>query len=432
MGKQGISSVRNVRSDKIMFMKLFDEYSNTYNKVLQSMIEYTTNEIWDGKRQSLYSNGPVLGKYRENDPETLKTIEVIKQSYSEEKLRDFFISYFRQLSESKKDQDVVGTNKNILTALYEVPLENWVIEYFPWIVQECEKKEIANLIQNSLSLAILYFSYDLYCKNITSVYCFEQNNIRALYGDSIKLESQYEKYELVTINEDREFLTINPARIYDSKLQSTVYLHNVPYGLAVLLNELHKKNWISLLSFRLSNNNVFRGKVEESILLENIEFGKKFSLNIFNNVSITKLYSDSFEDSLWVKIDNNNITFEELCEDFLVSNNQIITQVVHLQYKQLEGNYYITHIDHEYIFYTLDQYERRLTNSDQKGNASPRMKTFKADNCKIPFNSTYTIELKDSNGVYLPPIKLLILHYILESYFRHTNLLCEYFENIEL
>lgn len=63
---------------------------------------------------------------------------------------------------------------------------------------------------------------------------------------------------------------------------------------------------------------------------------------------------------MWVVIDPQNITFEELCKNFEVYNDMVVTQVVHLQYKK-EGNCtYITHLDHEYVFYTIDEYDNRM------------------------------------------------------------------------
>ena len=76
---------------------------------------------------------------------------------------------------------------------------------------------------------------------------------------------------------------------------------------------------------------------------------------------------------MWVVIDPQNITFEELCKNFEVYNDMVVTQVVHLQYKK-EGNCtYITHLDHEYVFYTIDEYDNRMGNVTQKGTAKTRL-----------------------------------------------------------
>ena len=62
------------------------------------------------------------------------------------------------------------------------------------------------------------------------------------------------------------------------------------------------------------------------MLLEEIEFGKAFSLIELGEIKLTKLYSESLEDTLWVNIDNANITFEELCDDFTIFFSFYLTQ----------------------------------------------------------------------------------------------------------
>ena len=76
-----------------------------------------------------------------------------------------------------------------------------------------------------------------------------------------------------------------------------------------------------------------------------------------------------------------------LCEDFDIYANMIVTQVIHLQYSLECGNTYITHLEYEYIFYSVDEHEKRLGNVAQKGEVQTRLKSFKIDNAKIPFDS---------------------------------------------
>ena len=131
-----------------------------------------------------------------------------------------------------------------------------------------------------------------------------------------------------------------------------------------------------------------------------------------------------------ITIDPQNITFEELCENFEVYNDMVVTQVVHLQY-EIEGECtFITHLDHEYVFYTIDEYENRMSNATQKGTAKTRMKSFKIDNSRIPFDYRCEVLRKDENGNDLPQKDEQFLCYVLESYFKHKDLLKEYFQNI--
>ena len=98
--------------------------------------------------------------------------------------------------------------------------------------------------------------------------------------------------------------------------------------------------------------------------------------------------------------------------------------MIHLQYKTEDNETYITHLDHEYIFYTIEEYEKRLGEYNQKGTAKRRMKSFKIDQARIPFNYQCKIYKKDNSGSE----NELFLYFVLDSYFKHKDLLKEYFQ----
>ena len=66
----------------------------------------------------------------------------------------------------------------------------------------------------------------------------------------------------------------------------------------------------------------------------------------------------------------------------------------------------------------------------QKGEAKTRMKSFKIDNSRIPFDFRCEIKRKDENGNERPTQKEQFLCYVLESYFKHKDLLTEYFQKV--
>ena len=104
------------------------------------------------------------------------------------------------------------------------------------------------------------------------------------------------------------------------------------------------------------------------------------------------------------------IVFEELLYDFkTVEPDFVITQGVHLQY---EGER-ITHLDHEFFFYTVDSYDQKLKDIRKHGHT--RYKTFKIDNAAIPF------EKNASDNV---------LYKTLHTFFKNHALIDEYFEKI--
>lgn len=181
---------------------------------------------------------------------------------------------------------------------------------------------------------------------------------------------------------------------------------------------------------RLLNEPGYEGKMDSGYLAEALERGKIFDFVDLGSYSISKLYSVKYEDCMWVVIDPSNITFEELCEDFDIYNDMVVTQVIHLQYDFENDAAYITHLDHEYVFYSIDEYNRRLDDVKQKGEAQTRMKSFKIDHAKIPFDSRCEIFRKDERGNDLPSEDEQFLCYVLECYFKHKDLLKEYFQKM--
>lgn len=95
-----------------------------------------------------------------------------------------------------------------------------------------------------------------------------------------------------------------------------------------------------------------------------------------------------------------------------------------------DGIAYITHMDHEYIFYDVREYEKRLVDVTQKGTAKARMKSFKIDDAEIPFTAQCNIVRKDQYGNDLNTEKEQFLKFVLECYFEHKDLLIEYFQKI--
>ena len=143
----------------------------------------------------------------------------------------------------------------------------------------------------------------------------------------------------------------------------------------------------------------FPGRNDLCKLYEELEWGQYLNLNNLDKITVTKLYSENINDTLWIKIDKQNITFEEICDNFDVYANAIVTQVIHLEYIKEDNEFFITHLDHEYIFYTEDEYLKRESDINQKGTAKPRMKSFKIDNARIPLNYKVEIKRRDVDNV---------------------------------
>lgn len=310
----------------------------------------------------------------------------------------------------------------------------WLNKY--WI-KIC--KNIGVIIENKniRGMCYIYYGYYNYKNKIKSKYNNNIDNLEKIYGVLPK-ESEFKTYKIIEMDSTCEILPLNPPRFYDSKVNKTIYLANVNEELLRVFILLKEKKLFNKISLRPSNciDDIFPGKYELEILKESLQFGKAFSIDQIGKIPITKLSSDNFQNSLWVKIDEFNITFEEICENDDEYENSIITQVIHLEYIMKNNDFIITHIDHEFIFYSKEDYKKRNVKNDIKGEEQKRLKSFKIDKAKIPINYQIHHKVKEYDGntkeVKEKIEEIPFLIYILKSYFKHHELIDEYFEKMLL
>ena len=248
----------------------------------------------------------------------------------------------------------------------------------------------------------------------------EKNNRLKETYEFIDEDEQYKKYGLLKLNSNRNLekpmLNLSSYYIYDNRKGYIELDSRIPYEVLIKLYCLKQENLIVDLSLRA---NYYKRIVENRRILikEERAFGKYFSFENLKNLIPTKLYSAVTNNSLWINIKNGSITFEELLDDFEIEDKKefIKTQVIHCEYFEDKGKFYISHIDHEYIFYSFDEYEERIKDIEQKGNIKKKLKTFKVDNSRIPF-------IIDNENILL---------FFLNQYFKSKDLLLEYFQKCE-
>ena len=248
----------------------------------------------------------------------------------------------------------------------------------------------------------------------------EKNNRLKETYEFIDEDEQYKKYGLLKLNSNRNLekpmLNLSSYYIYDNRKGYIELDSRIPYEVLIKLYCLKQENLIVDLSLRAN----YYKRIEENrriLINEERAFWKYFSFENLKNLIPTKLYSTVTNNSLWINIKNGSITFEELLDDFEIENKKefIKTQVIHCEYFEDKGKFYISHIDHEYIFYSLDEYEERIKDIEQKGNIKKKLKTFKVDNSRIPF-------IIDNENILL---------FFLNQYFNSKDLLLEYFQKCE-
>lgn len=410
-------------------LHLFDAYIIAER---ERLCQYWAPEAaqWSAKKYSMYVNGAVLGKFRERDPMTMDTL---KEGVSDTALREELRQHLE--IEIQARRDLVNPD----------PMQAWMLQSYQnqydqlsaqsvddWI--NCHLGEMltaAEGLSDSKKRVLIYLHYAFY--NYDSIRRNRYNSDLSCLTTYVRLfdkQSQFKSYGLVPIDQHRTIIPIAPPRIYDSSINKTFLTKNIPLHLLEKLSNMRTNGIITDLAVRLMNEPGYEGRMCSEYIQEALERGEQFDLANLGTFSVSRLYSDSYDDCLWVVIDPQNITFEELCEDYEFDGDMIITQVVHLEYTSSEDGSFITHLDHEYIFYTIEQYDERLHNPSQKGQAKTRMKSFKIDNSRIPFDYTCESKRKDESGNDLPVQQVPFLFFVLESYFKHKDLLFEYFQKL--
>lgn len=270
------------------------------------------------------------------------------------------------------------------------------------------------IIQNYGFYRVCSYLYDNYCdrlqerKEIINDNSFIHEYFLGLGSDAAKKPS-FERYGLITLNDDFEIYNSKEICCLQYKGDSEhhyLYL-NIDKSVFSELIKLWELGQIGSLAFKIIDIKKFVP------CLEDMERGKCFTLNLYNLPNISMLYDGAnYEDRLYIKYSERDcsLTFEELDDNFKIVDEYIRTQVIHMQFVKNNEEYYICHLDHEYIYYTPDEYENRRTNPEQKGK---KIKTFKIDNACIPI--TYK-----PNGIFF-------LYFILDNYLEHKKLLREYF-----
>ena len=414
-------------TERKAIIHLLNEYIETEHE--RTQIFWGSVPNWEVDREVKYFNGVVMGKYREKDPETMK---MLNEQVSKAALYDEVSIYLHnKICEYKQQEELDILQKamfieeqNEYDFLRANGIEMWEMNYSRWLGADAQ-----GLNDNQIrTLLFIYYSFENYKRELKHPFNSDITLVKTIYEGVFEKQSQFEKYGLLPIDDERELLEVEPPRIYDKRIDKTMFTKNMPLSLLKQFALLQKLGYIKDLAVRVINENPYEGKMSSAYLSEALERGQYFNLSELGLYPVTRLYSEKYEDCLWITVDVRNITFEELCEDFTTYKDVVVTQVIHLEYQIDDTETYITHLDHEYIFYSIDEYEHRLKDNLQKGNAATRMKNFKIDHSKIPFSYEVEVQRNNENGENLPIEHVQILSYILETYFKHTNLLKEYFQ----
>lgn len=386
------------------------------------------DSVWTEKRNRLYQNGGIVsGLFLEKNSWLLSLLE---QPCNHDELFLLLNRYRIDFLNSSLSKNVKKYGVKSSMPPVKEPLEQWIFDNnyalaYPLCgnLRQKDARMFRNEPEKILSFVYLNLMHYFFEKdNQPDDFSLENTNI--LYQNQFEKSSIYKEWGLVPVDSQRKFFSYDdPVRIYDKSLDKTIFL-KIQRPLAMIFSELINCNYITDIAFRSDDFYIYDGENHLSVIMEAVETGRVFSLNIKSLPKLSKLYSKQYEDSLWIIHDGNDLTFEELCENMHVEKDAISTQMIHMQ---IEGNC-ITHLDHEYIFYDLDDYEKRLSNYRIKGQAQKRIKTFKIDRSRIPLNYPCNVLQIDENGREKTVVPFI--YFVLNTYFEHKDLLSEYFRKI--
>lgn len=265
-------------------------------------------------------------------------------------------------------------------------------------------------------LLLFYTEYERSMQFISRVQTDHSESLENLYsgiGVSLKQDDkQFGKYGLLTFDSNMWFDYDHLARgVVDGRLNK---FFSVPMteNLAGAIHQLYSDGKIGALAFRVMSI------TDGSPSMEEKAYGSVLSFELSGLSTISEFYSaGNFGDKLVVIHDPQakSLIFEELNDEFELVGDTVVTQLVHLEYDCVDGEYVITHIDHEHILYTLDQYDQRVSKSDTSIRGD-KIKSFKIDKASIPVDFKF-------GGDYFLAI-------VLDAFFIHKKLIAEYFEGV--
>ena len=376
---------------------------------------------WTHQRIINYSYGIILGMYKEKNPTLLS---LMKKQYDNDELHRLLCqAVYRTNATGKKMFSDCGINpESAPIQQYPAKGENlveWYKGYSPYMIEQLSSEDEDGI----LSLLYIYYAYEEYRTDRDAELEREQPNIHKVYQD--ETDDDFCNWNLVpVIDECRVLKAYTPARIFDKQKALTLFV-DLPKPFVEVLIKLQECDVIGKLAVRCKDNEIFNGLLTREVLCEDVEQGRIFSMDVVSLPPMIKLYdSKEYQNQLWIKKTDTDLTFEELCEDFTLECNSIVTKMIHITYS---GNA-INRMDYEKIYYTIDEYESRTRQMKIKGTANKRQKYFKINDSCIPFDfpcRVLQVNKTEDNEIQVP-----FILYVLNCFFSNKELIKEYFENV--
>lgn len=381
-------------------------------------MEEIKDSILEAQKEQIRNRLDRLHKELENTPDSFYEIQI---EHYENRLSKLSMSSIIEEAHSIFDEVVLGVLQANQKSS-DQSKENYLYTYYLTILYEKFKYDATKAEKYTATKQTEKKLYKYY---------------KSLNVELRETDRQFAKYDLFSISSSEQIISGLPSRIFD-KENNSQFLIDIPEALLNMFASLLQSEAINNISFLIECEVVFQTSMQYFILLGNeqpkspvffmdflndIRDGqavrevvrKTDTPNVFPPHVLAGRFYDTNNDSAWYFIDSRNIYFEEILSDPEVLDDCVVTQLIHIEYFIRNDQMLLAHIDHEYIFYSYDEFDKRLKDFSQKGSARKRIKTFKIDNSEIPLIAEGDV---------------LVLNTILENLFKKPYLFNRFIREI--
>ncbi|MCM1054650.1 MAG: hypothetical protein NC394_03920 [Bacteroides sp.] len=152
------------------------------------------SEGWSGKKEAIYSNGVVFGKFRENDEATMQMLKIgVEDRVLKEEIKLEIEHYIKSLEQLEKldcmQEKILSSQKLELKKLQTISVDEWIEKNCGWI--ERDSQEITN--SEKRVLLYLYYSFKNFKYERNHPYCSDvdelEKNIREFWISRVNFKN---------------------------------------------------------------------------------------------------------------------------------------------------------------------------------------------------------------------------------------------------
>lgn len=282
--------------------------------------------------------------------------------YEELKQREYY-ALFELIILKDKDAITEAKQENSLNTLNQIESRSFSVDTF--LNEQLRlHQNIFGCVEKKMLEVFIFLKYSNFYENKRHILNSNYDYLDYIYGKNLD-------NSLVEITPKIELLYLNPIRIFDKTIKKTIYLSNIDRELLSVLGRFKQYNLLSFLSVRVKNDieSVFDEKNTNQYLTEELDFGKRFCLDNICQVPVSRLFSQKYGNQLWIKVDSESITFEELYDEKIIYKDTIVTQMIHFQYEYIDKKPYIKHFAMNLFFIVLrNTIKEQLTHMKRENN----------------------------------------------------------------